>query len=191
MEPNNRSLNLHVDDLLNRFVDGLHPLDNLAIDQPEPELPPVAPAEVHLLVAGEGPHKLKGVTGHVFENGVELGRRLSADGTAAGGGDLRLGREVLLKLYDKRTHVGVDQAHQNGLCLAIFAGQNVGCDDALLSCGEITQFLHVDCTLQDRGEDFMIHLLGHLDRIFLVTVNLQLEDADTAGAAVLLHRVDS
>ena len=75
-------------------------MNNLTVDQPEPELSPVAPAGVHLLVAGEGPYELEGIAGHVFENGVELGRRLGAV-RAAGGGDLRFWRVVLFELNDE------------------------------------------------------------------------------------------
>ena len=42
---------LHVDDLLNRVVDGLDLHDVLVVDQPEPELAAGAPAGVDALVA--------------------------------------------------------------------------------------------------------------------------------------------
>ena len=67
----------------------------------------------------------------------------------------------------------------------------MGRNDTLLGLGKVAEFLEVDCTLQDWGDNLMVDLLGHLDWVLLVAVDLQLEDADAAGAAVLLDRVNS
>ena len=188
-------MKLHVYNLLNRVVDGLDPHDDLTVDQPEPELAARAPAGLDALMAGEGPHQLEGVPGHVFKDRVELRRWTGLTGTTESGGLGRrgsgLGRIVFLELHDQGAHVPTNQSNQDGLGLVLLAGKNVSSDDALLDRWQVPQSLNVDSSLEDWSEELVIHLVGHNNWVFFVTLNHQLEDTDTAAAAVLLHVVDS
>ena len=188
---------LHVDDLLNRVVDGLDLHDVLVVDQPEPELAAGAPAGVDALVAREGAHQLEGVLSHVFKDRVEL-RRWSGASSSAGSRSFgcsrleqrSLGGKVFLELHNQGADVTTHQANQDRLDFVILARKDVGGDDALVSRGQVPEPLHLDGTLEDRTKKLVVNLLGHDNRVLFVTVNLKLEDADTAAAAVLLHIVD-
>ena len=133
---------LHVDDLLNRVVDGLDLHDVLVVDQPEPELAAGAPAGVDALVAREGTHQLEGVLSHVFKDRVEL-RRWSGASSSAGSRSFgcsrleqrSLGGKVFLELHNQGADVTTRQANQDRLDLVILARKDVGGDDALVGRG--------------------------------------------------------
>ena len=86
--------------------------------------------------------------------------------------------------------MGVAEPHQDGLGFVLLAGQNVGRQDQLVRRGESGHLFGLNSTNKDGLQNTVVYVADNDRRVTVITRNIQIEDPNAGGAAVLLHHVE-